>query len=80
MAEEKTLRLQMIGALILLGRFLMESVQAAGLCMWGVRLPVADDPGAALPRPSLTAAEQLTWSGLQWRLGRQKPTPQGEKI
>ena len=73
MTEEKTLRLQLLGALILLGRFLMECILAAGFSMWGVRRPVADDPGTALPRPCLTPAEQLTWCGLQWRLGRQKP-------
>jgi hypothetical protein len=72
MAREKTLRLQLLGALILLGRFSLESVQTIGFCMCGLRSPVADSPRPALPGLTLTPAEQLTWSGLQWCLGRQE--------
>lgn len=74
MAEEKTLRVQLLGATILLGRFFLVSIQMTGFCMCGLQPPVMEqDPG--LPKLSLTLTERLTWSGLQWRLGRQKLRP-----
>lgn len=73
MTQEKILRLQLLGALILIGRFLWECIQAAGFCMWSLPRPVEDDQRQAMPPLSLSPTEQLTWSGLLWHLGRRKP-------
>jgi len=43
MAEEKTLRVQLLGALILLGRFFVVGIQTTGFCMCCLQPPVMED-------------------------------------
>ena len=75
MAEDKTLRLQLLGALILLGRFFLEGAQTIAFCTCGLRPPALDEPGPPLPKPCLTLTERLTWSGLQCLLARKSRGP-----
>jgi hypothetical protein len=71
MAKEKTLRLQLLGALIVLGRFFVAGFVVTGYCMAGLQppaLPLAR--GRSADAPSLTPGEWLTWTALEWRLSR----------
>jgi len=73
MSEESTLLLRLLGALRLVGRELLEGIRTSGFSACGLRPPAWDE--LEQPQPGLTLAEELTWSGLQWRLGRQRRRP-----
>ena len=71
MAKEKMLRLQLLGALIVIGRFLAPGFMLTCYYMAGLpapALPLAR--GRSADAPSLTLGEWLTWTALEWHLAR----------
>jgi hypothetical protein len=71
MALEKMMRLQLLGALIMFGRFFVAGFFLTGYYMAGLPAPALPPArGRSADTPSLTPGEWLTWTALEWRLAR----------
>jgi hypothetical protein len=76
MASEESRRgLLLLGVLLIAGNCVLQALRAAGSISYCYPL---EEKRPAPGEPSLTVLERLAWTGLQWRLSRQKPSPRSK--
>jgi hypothetical protein len=68
-SEEPRRGLLLLGVVLIAGKCVLQALRAAGSLSYCYPLP---EKRPAPGEPSLTIVERLTWTGLQWHLGRQK--------